>query len=162
VSSPELTMVDAALVRPRPVRQRIPLLLGTANTRLLRWGAENADLIGLTGFGRTLPDGHAHEVRWRLADVDRQVALAGGKPMEALVQFVAVTSDPESLLGEHANGLDMSVAELRQSPYVLVGGQDEIRAAIETHRARWGITRYAVRRPALEPAVLAALGLEPG
>jgi hypothetical protein len=44
----------------------------------------------------------------------------------------------------------LTVDELRQVPYVLVGTEDEIVAAIAEHRRRWGITRYAVRRSALD------------
>jgi hypothetical protein len=51
--------------------------------RLLRWAAEHADLIGLSGLGRTLDDGHHHEVRWRPEQIDAQVELAGATPVEA-------------------------------------------------------------------------------
>ena len=74
VDTPDLVVRAARLERPRPVQPRIPLTVGTANTELLRWAGAHADVVGLTGFGRTLPDGHAHDVRWRAADIEAQLA----------------------------------------------------------------------------------------
>ena len=153
VATPELTMLNAVLEEPRPVQERVPLLIGTANSRLLRWAGEHADIVGLTGFGRTRSDGHQHEARWRLADIDAQVGLAregGDATLEALVQQVEITDDAAGVLAEHAERLEMSVDELRQVPFLLVGTADEIVAAVRGHRERWGITRYAVRRAGLD------------
>src|SRR4051794_21636571 len=55
----------AFLADETSVQERVPLLIGGGNPRLLRWAAGHADLIGLTGLGRTLEDGHMHETRWR-------------------------------------------------------------------------------------------------
>jgi hypothetical protein len=46
--------------------------------------------------------------------------------------------------------LDLTEAELQAAPYVLVGTADEIVAKVRENERRWGITRYAVRRPALD------------
>ncbi|MEV4639235.1 LLM class flavin-dependent oxidoreductase [Actinoplanes sp. NPDC049548] len=153
VDGPELTMLNAALEQPRPVQERVPLLVGTANSRLLRWAGAHADVVGLTGFGRTLADGHRHEARWHLADIDAQAELVrsgGNAVLEALVQQVEITDDAEAALAGHAERLGMSVSELREVPFLLVGTEDEIVAAVRRHRERWGITRYAVRRNALD------------
>lgn len=153
VATPELTMLNAQLTEPRPVQERVPLLIGTANSRLLGWAGEHADIVGLTGFGRTKSDGHQHEARWRLADIDAQVELAragGDATLEALVQLVEITDDAEAVLAEHAERLAMSVDELRQVPFLLVGTADEVVGAVRSHRERWGITRYAVRRAGLD------------
>ncbi|MFI5492837.1 LLM class flavin-dependent oxidoreductase [Actinoplanes sp. NPDC051859] len=153
VAQPGLTMLDARLEAPRPVQERIPLLIGTANSRLLGWAGQHADVVGLTGFGRTKSDGHQHEARWRLAEIDAQVALvrAGGDAaLEALVQIVEITDDVDAVLGEQAERMGMSVSELREVPFLLVGTEDEIAAAVRRNEERWGITRYAVRRNALD------------
>lgn len=135
---------------PRPVQDPVPLLIGGGNTRLLGWAAEHADLIGLGGLGRTLDDGHRHEVRWRRDQVDAQVALAGGKPVEALVQLVEVTDDAGQVYAEWAKDTGMSEEDLAAVPYLLVGTIEEIAAKIGAVESRWGITRFAVRKPAIE------------
>jgi hypothetical protein len=53
---------------------RVSLTISTANTRLLRWDGAYADVVGLTGSGRTLSDGHLHEFRWRASQIEAQVA----------------------------------------------------------------------------------------
>lgn len=136
--------------QPRPVQQPVPLLIGGGNTRLLGWAAEHADLIGLGGMGRTLDDGHRHEVRWRREQVDAQVELAGGKPVEALVQLVRVTDDAGAVHAEWAQDTGMPEEDLAAAPYLLVGTIEEIEAKIAAIRSRWGITRFAVRRPAID------------
>jgi len=150
VDVPELTMLTAALEKPARVQEKIPLLFGGGNTKLLRWAAAHADLIGLSGLGRTLADGHTHEARWRPDEIDAQVELADGKPIEALVQQVEVTDDAGAVYAAKAEELGMAESELRVAPYLLIGTEDEIVAAVREHARRWGITRFAVRRNALD------------
>jgi probable F420-dependent oxidoreductase len=150
VDRPELTVTAARLTEPRPVQDRVPLLIGGGNRRLLAWAREHADVIGLSGLGRTLPDGHAHSARWRLDQIDEQVSALAGRQLEALVQHVEITGDAEAALADTARRTGLPVDELRQVPYLLVGTEDEIVASIREHERRWGITRYAVRRPALD------------
>jgi len=153
IDTPHLTMRDAVLASPRPVQGRIPLTLGAANSRLLRWAGEHADIVSLTGFGRTLPDGHSHDVRWRPDEIDAQVELVrtgGDATLEALVQEVEITSDADAVLAAMTEEYGVRLADLREVPFMLIGTPDEIAAAVRRNRERWGITRYAVRRNALE------------
>ncbi|SDK35142.1 LLM class flavin-dependent oxidoreductase [Nonomuraea jiangxiensis] len=158
VDTPELVARGARLAGPRPVQDRIPLTLGTANSRLLRWAGAHADVVGLTGFGRTLSDGHSHEVRWRPAEIEAQLehvaAGAAGRErppaLEALVQIVEVTDDAGARVADRAERLGLTEAELLASPFVLVGTRAEIVSAIAEHERRWGITRFVVRVGAME------------
>ena len=165
VHTPHLDLHEAHLAKPRPVQDRVPLVLGTANSRLLRWAGAHADIVGLTGFGHTLADGHQHTARWRADQIDAQIehVAAGadgrdGPPaLEALVQVMEITDDAEAVAAPHAEEIGMSVDELLTAPFVLIGTVAEIRAAIERHEKRWGITRYAVRVGAFD--AVEALGL---
>ncbi|MGW4500390.1 LLM class flavin-dependent oxidoreductase [Micromonospora sp. NPDC004336] len=158
VDTPDLVVRGARLDTPRPVR-RIPLTLGTANSAMLRWAGAHADVVGLAGLGRTLPDGYMHEVRWREADIEAQLASvatgAAGRAeppaLEALVQHVAVTDDAEAAAAQFAGETGLTVAELLATPFVLIGTEDEIVAAVAAHRRRWGVTRFVVRADALDP-----------
>jgi probable F420-dependent oxidoreductase len=142
-------LVGDGMEKPRPVRERVPLLIGGGNTRLLRWAATHADLIGLTGLGRTLPDGHGHTTRWRGDQIDAQVELCGDRPLEALVQRVVLTDDAGAAYAELAEELEEDEADLVVAPFVLVGTVGEIVAKLREAERRWGITRYAVRVPAI-------------
>jgi hypothetical protein len=131
---------------------------------VLRFGAEVADVVELTGLGRTLPDGHLHVPRWDPADVDHRVGLIDRARrrrevrLGVLVQRVVVTSARADVLDEFRRGLaelmgdDLapSPASLSETPYVLVGTEDEIVRQLHANRARWGIRRYTVREDAIE------------
>ena len=152
------TLSDAALQDPCPVQDRIPLLIGGNGTKVLRFAAQRADIVGVTGTGRTLPDGHRHEVDWspaalrRIADlIDSASTSTGRRPqLDALVQHVEVTDDAQAAaerLIEHVPGA--SVDDLLGAPFVWLGTVEEIRTNLRNHKAKWGIERYTVRGPAL-------------
>jgi probable F420-dependent oxidoreductase len=150
---------DAELAQPRPVQKEVPLLFGGGNTRLLRWAAAHADIVGLSGLGRTLADGHSHDARWRADEIDAQIELVRGAEVEALVQHVEITDDAGAVVAARMDDSDLTVAEAQAAPYLLIGTEDEIVAKIRENERRWGITRYAVRRSALDalPNVMARL-----
>lgn len=103
IDGPEVRTCHARLTTPRPVQHRVPFTFGGGNTAIVRWAGSHADVVGLSGLGRTLPDGYMHEVRWNGTDIDRQVDLieqgASGRvhapAREAFVQMVEVTDDAE-------------------------------------------------------------------
>jgi probable F420-dependent oxidoreductase len=158
VDTPDLVAHAARLTAPRPVQDRVPLTMGTANSTLLRWAGAHADVVGLTGFGRTLADGHAHDVRWLADQIEAQLAhVAAGAAgrsappaLEALVQGVTVTDDAEAAAASIAADTGLSVADLLATPFVLIGTADEIVTAVAQHQRRWGITRFVVRAGAVD------------
>ena len=172
LDGPEVHTREARLTHPRPVQERVPFTFGGGNTALLRWAGAHADVVGLSGLGLTLPDGHMHEVRWTGADIDRQVELveqgAAGRPAaparEALVQMVDITDDAEGAAREIARRLNCDTADVLASPYAWIGTVDEIGAALADHERRWGITRYVVRESHLDAVdqVHAHLTASPG
>lgn len=159
VDSPDLVARAARLDKPRPVQDRIPLTIGGGNTRLLRWAGAHADVVGLTGLGRTLADGHSHEVRWHGEELEAQLqhvaegAASRESPpvLEALVQQVTVTDDAGAAVADLVQQSGLAEPELLAAPFVLVGTEDEIVSAVVGHERRWGISRYVVREEALDP-----------
>ncbi|MDH2410449.1 LLM class flavin-dependent oxidoreductase [Streptomyces chitinivorans] len=160
LDGPEVYARSARLENPRPVQDRVPFTFGGGNSTLLRWAGGHADVVGLSGLGRTLPDGHSHEVRWRAEDIDRQVELVergaagrGSPPArEALVQVVEITDDAESAAHRFAEPTGCTVRDVLAAPYAWIGTEEEIAASLAEYERRWGITRYVVREPALEDA----------
>ena len=149
---------EGGLDEPRPVQERVPMLFGGGNSRLLRWAAEHADLIGLSGLGRTLDDGHRHELRWRADEIDAKVGLCGDKPIEALVQHLEITDDAGAGYAAYAEKMEQDEAVVVAAPFVLIGTQSEIVAKLRAVESRWGVTRFAVRLPVIDaiPGILAA------
>ena len=150
VAEKTVRLLAGELGKPAIVQERVPLLVGGGNTRLLRWAAAHADLIGLSGLGKTLPDGHSHGVRWGRDQIDAQVELCGGKPLEALVQHVEISDDAGAGYRAYAEGSDLPEDEVIGAPYVFIGTAVEIAAKLREVEQRWGITRFAVRRPAFD------------
>lgn len=159
---------EMQLDEPRPVQPKVPMLLGGTSATLLRWAGAHADAVGLTGLGRTRPDGHRHDVAWSAGQVDRHVSVVreaagtagrAGPAIEALVQVMRVTDEREEVLDRLAPRLELPPQDLAGIPYVLVGTVDQIAGQLATARERWGITRYVVRDDAVDDAeaVIAAL-----
>ena len=156
------TLADAMLADPRPLQSRIPLLVGGNATRLLKFAAQHADIVGVTGAGRTLSDGHHHEVDWTpsgLARIAKTIRSAAGvsnasPELEALVQHVEITNDSTAVarrLTEHIVGA--SVNDLLSAPFVWIGTVGEIRDRIQEHWASLGLRRYVIRPPAIRAAL---------
>lgn len=151
-SSELLGVVDASIVPA--VQERLPILLGGNGAALLAHAGEHADIIGLQGLGRTLEDGHRHEVRWTTDHLDHQLdqvrAGAGdgfdALELNALVQVVEITDDADAAIASLCDQIpSLDPAEVRQLPYVLVGTVDEIVEHLHRCRDRWGVSYFAVR-----------------
>ena len=117
--------------------------------------------MGVTGLGKTLPDGHSHEVDWRSDTLDATfeviratAASAGHSPQtEVLVQHVELTDDAESRAEEVAGVIPgVSAVDLLASPFVWIGNTGEIVEQLRQFEEHWGITRYVVREGASNAA----------
>jgi probable F420-dependent oxidoreductase len=151
---------DAFLLTPRPVQDSIPLLIGGNGARVLALGRRSAGIVSLSGTGRTLADGHAHEVDWRGAAISERVAIARGESpsgqpvLDALVQHLAITDRRDAAAAAIAKRIEGATpADVLESPYVLVGTLDELVAEIAQHHERWGFSSYVVRPSVFEDAV---------
>lgn len=151
-----------------PTDGRVRLAVGGGNREILRLAAARAAVVGLSGLGRTLPDGHMHRARWSAAELQTQLDVvaaeserAGTSPeVEALVQVVAPTEERGQTLDELAHRLPgPSVADLDSTPFVLVGTIDQMADQLRRQSEELGITRYVVREDAVDTVeeVLAAL-----
>lgn len=154
-----LRLVDACL-EDLPVAGGVQLIVGGGNPRVLRVAAARAQVVALSGLGRTRPDGHRNEARWTIADLLAQLNVVhdeserrGTVPaIEALVQVVTATEDrPQALadLSERLHGVP--VGDLDKTPFLLVGTIENMAAQLVHQAEQLNITRYVVREPAIDP-----------
>jgi probable F420-dependent oxidoreductase len=154
---PSLALSDARL-DGLPTGDRVRLVVGGGHPEVLRAAARHADVVGLSGLGRTLPDGHRHETRWSAPDLHRQLQLvrdeaqqAGRTPViEALVQAVTVTADRAGAVRELARRFESASADdISGTPFLLIGTHEEMAAQLRAQAGQLGITSYVVREPAV-------------
>lgn len=138
----------------RSVQDHLPILVGGNGAALLAHAGAHADIIGLQGLGRTLEDGHRHDVKWTTNHLDTQLEQVrlgaedryGSLELNALVQVMTVTEDVVGVTADLVDRVDGLTAEdVSTTPYALIGTVDEIVAKIERCRDQWGISYFTVR-----------------
>lgn len=153
------------LVRARlddlPTGGRVRLVVGGGHRQILQIAAARADVVALSGLGRTLADGHRHHVRWTRAHLDSMLdairaesqRLGTTPEIEALVQVVTLTNDRAEALAELAQRLPGTTPDdLAQTPFLLVGSIEQMAEQLARQAQQFGITRYVVREPAVDTA----------
>jgi probable F420-dependent oxidoreductase len=148
----------------RAAQDRLPILVGGSGAALLTHAARHADIVGFTGLGRTLPDGHRHTARFQPAVLDAEVDLvrraAGERPVElnVLVQSVQVTDDRDAAAAALAEQVaDLTVDDALATPFLAIGTHDEIAEQVRSADERWGISYFVVREAEAFAPVIARL-----
>lgn len=161
LSGEHFILADAELNDALPVRSPVPLLVGGNGRRVLRFAGQCADIVGITGLGRTLADGHRHEVDWSRGAVEASVQTIGsssderadGPEIEALVQAVVVTDDAAASAQQLTELIPgASVEDLFEAPFVWIGTANEIAAKLQETEQALRISRYVIRPPAMADA----------
>jgi probable F420-dependent oxidoreductase len=133
--------------RPRP-----PILIGGNGSRLLRMAAARADIVGLSGTGRTKADGLTHEATGFPPEaVDERIALVRTAStrreveLHALIQRVIVTDDPTGA-AERLRKLvpELSTEDILATPYLWIGKIESICDKVCAARERWGFSYFTV------------------
>lgn len=136
----------------RSLQDHLPIMSAVNGKAGLAHAAQHADIIGLMMLGKTLEDGHSHEVRWQADRLDATVASirehAAGRPVElnALVQVIIVSDDRRASAEQLCAELpSLSVDDALTTPFVAIGTHDEIAEHFLRCRERWGISYLTVR-----------------
>jgi probable F420-dependent oxidoreductase len=145
----QVTGQRAAAVPPTPV----PLLVGGNGRQLLAVAAEHADIVGFTGFspdpsgaGVRLSHFGAKGLEDRIAQVHQRAGRRfGSLELNVLIQRVIVTDDRRTAAG----GLQplipaMSVDDILDSPFLLIGTYEEMAQALRERRDRFGVSYWVV------------------
>jgi len=138
----------------RALQAHVPIMVAVNGRRALAHAARHADIIGLSGLGRTLADGQRHEVRWEAERLDRTVDYIWDQAAEradqlelnALVQITDVTADRAAALEEVVGRIEgLGIEDARATPFLAIGSPDEIAEHLIDCRERWGISYFTVR-----------------
>jgi probable F420-dependent oxidoreductase len=140
-------------VSPTPAqRPRPPLLLGGNSRRLLELAGREADIVSFLGFshragGREFDFGAFGKAGTAARiDVVREAAAGrfGDMELNAVVQRVVVTDSARRAAAELADDAGLSVDEVLDSPYLLVGSVDAIADGLRARHERHGFTYWVV------------------
>ena len=153
---------------PKPAqRPHTPILIGAGGKRMLTFAAREADIIGLnpknlgndnwaaTNVGDATDEATDRKVGW--------IRAAAGSRFEAIelsivVPFIIETDDRTGMAEGIAAGLPptggevATAARVLESPYVLLGTLDEMAAALEARRERWGISYIVFNADSVDAA----------
>jgi probable F420-dependent oxidoreductase len=163
--------VTGHTIHPLPVQQPHPPIVISGNgRRLLALAAREADIVGLSGItfrrGGAAPDLSG----WKVSSVDERLQLirevSGDRysqlEVNVLVQRVVVTDHRNRAAEELASRwTQLSSDEILQSPYVLIGTEDQLVEDLRARRERWGISYFTIFEPyvdALAPVVACLAG----
>ena len=152
--------VTGHTIHPLPVqRPHPPIIIGGNGFRLLTLAAQAADTVNLTGItftqGGTVPDMSG----WKVAGIDERMRVVreaaglrfGRLELSAQLQRVIVTDRRREAAEElQKSWKQLSVEEILEAPYVLIGTVDEMVEALHARRDRWGISYFVTFEPYLE------------
>jgi probable F420-dependent oxidoreductase len=143
---------------PRPMqRPHPPFFVGGGSPKLLRFAAQNAQIVGIAP--RVRPDGTADVMGCTLAGSEKKIAIirdAAGQRLDQLEintypSFSAkVTDQARPAAREVADrvrrryGLDLSEQDILDSPHVFIGSSDALIEKFQMLRERLGISHIFV------------------
>ncbi|MGH2560694.1 MAG: TIGR03621 family F420-dependent LLM class oxidoreductase [Thermomicrobiales bacterium] len=139
--------------RPKPIQQpHPPILVGGGGPRMLSLAAREADIVSI------LPTLHSAGGRFRMeectpAAVAKQVALirqaAGARfstlELHVLLQRLIMTDDARQASEDLSREwTPLTPADVRETPYLLIGTVDEIAETLRARREQYGISYLVV------------------
>ena len=144
--------LDAHRCWPVPAHE-VPILVGGNGDRVLRIAGRHADIVGFTGFGPRGDGSTSAITHFTAAGLEDRIAVvraaAGDRferlRLQVLVQRVVVTGRRRVAAEKIAAQIpDVTVDDLLESPFVLLGTATEIAEQLRAHSERFGIETWTV------------------
>src|SRR5688572_2913706 len=144
---------------PRPIQEPIPILIGGNGRAVLELAARRAAIVGFTGFFPTEGGRKVNASHFGAAGFESRLSLvraAAGDRLEslelhALIQTVVVTDDRRAAAEQLVATMPgLSVDEILDSPFLLLGTRDEMVRALLERRERFGLSYFTVFEAAID------------
>lgn len=148
--------VEAPSAWPRPVQQRLPILVGGGSPRILRLAAQVADVVsihrnlerGVAGSWEREKEGNSEfadivseRIEWvREAAGDRFRELE----LHALVLRAVFTRDRHTAAADLGRAGGLAPEQVLASPHYLIGDAEQIADELLRRRERWGISYWTL------------------
>jgi probable F420-dependent oxidoreductase len=140
-----------------------PLLVGGTGERALRLAAERADIVSIAGIHQVPGEPPGILRMSTAAEVDDQVAFvraAAGDRAEQIelnnfVKLIEITEDRRATAESLVTSEDLyykvqSAEHALETPFLLLGTEEQIARQILEHRERYGFSYITVQRPQME------------
>jgi probable F420-dependent oxidoreductase len=115
-------------VRPQPVQNPVPLMLGAGGRRMLRFAAERADIVGILPVAKRDGSGFSEEEQGEVAfarKIELLRAAAGERfgeiELNLLIQAVEIADDERAAAEKLAAEWEEPVDPILDMPFVLLG-----------------------------------------
>jgi len=148
----------------RPTQERVPILIGGNGRRVVSLAGRKADIFQFTGLTHAV-DGTPAAGGFTLGEVrqrrDWLEEAAGDRndavERSALVQITHIGNDVADHRTKAAAETEVPVEVIDETPFVLVGSQDQVIDKLERLREDVGISHFVVREPEMFAPIVAAL-----
>jgi probable F420-dependent oxidoreductase len=139
---------------PKPVQSSPPWLIGGGAPRVLRFAAEQADIIGINGnlksgavdastYESMTAESVDEKVGWVVAAATEAGRLADIE-MNVRAFIVAVTNDVDDTIAAMAKFISAPDDLVRNTPFALVGPPEKLIDDLRARRERWGFSYVIV------------------
>ncbi len=151
----------------RPGRPHPPFIVGGGSQKILTLAGKEADIVGITTRAR--PDGLKDDQDLTAAATERKITwvreAAGDRfadiEFNLMVTDIVINGEREAAADTLADQYGLTRDEILDSPLILIGSVDEVVAALESRRERYGFSYICTTEPnitALAPVVARLAG----